>query len=93
MRKGRIESEAEFPMPAIAVLEGVEPKTVRVNTQVRAYCPLCTRTVDAMATVGRNIVYSKTYLHVVPGQKCPRCSSPLDAAFVLGPNNQTHLTN
>jgi len=41
------------------------------------HCPICTHTVEAEITqVGRRI-FAK------PGQKCPRCSSALDAAAVV----------
>ncbi|HOK46786.1 MAG TPA: hypothetical protein PLP04_18170 [Bryobacteraceae bacterium] len=42
-----------------------------------AYCPICTRTVEAQVVAsGRRMV-------VKPGQKCPRCSSSLEAAAVV----------
>ena len=66
-------------MPA-GILEGISSKG-------KVYCTLCTRTVDAQVTVESNLVYRKASLRVVAGQKCPRCSSSLDAAFVLGPSN------
>ena len=68
-------------MPA-AVLE----KKKRVAT-ARAYCALCTRTVDAAVAAESNLVYRKASLRVIAGQKCPRCNSSLDAAFVMGPTN------
>lgn len=41
------------------------------------YCPLCTHTVPATILVaGRSA-------KVQPGQKCARCSSSLDAGYVL----------
>jgi uncharacterized protein (UPF0212 family) len=41
------------------------------------HCPMCTHTVDAeVVQFGR-----RTY--VQPGQKCPRCASSLDAAYIL----------
>jgi hypothetical protein len=41
------------------------------------YCYLCTHTVEAETmVVGRNA-------RVKPGQRCPRCSAPLDAGYVL----------
>ncbi len=41
------------------------------------YCPICTHTVDAeIVVIGR-------LARVRPGQKCPRCSAPLDAGYVL----------
>lgn len=42
------------------------------------YCPLCTHTVEA------NIVFTPRGVRVAAGQKCPRCSSSLDAGYVLG---------
>ena len=41
------------------------------------HCPLCTHTVPAQ------VLYTARGPRVIPGQKCPRCSSSLDAAFVL----------
>jgi hypothetical protein len=41
------------------------------------HCPLCTHTVPA------NVLVSARGTRVVPGQKCPRCSSSLDAGYVL----------
>lgn len=57
------------------------------RSRARVYCTLCTRTVDAEVMVEPNVVYRKASLKVVAGQKCPRCSASLDAAFVVGPNN------
>jgi hypothetical protein len=41
------------------------------------YCPICTHTVEAEAGMA-----GKKPL-VVPGQKCSRCASALDAALVV----------
>jgi hypothetical protein len=41
------------------------------------YCPLCTHTVEADIHSAGRIV------RVKPGQKCPRCSSSLDAGYVM----------
>ena len=41
------------------------------------HCPLCTHTVPA------NVIHTPRATKVVPGQKCPRCSSSLDAGYVL----------
>jgi uncharacterized Zn finger protein (UPF0148 family) len=43
----------------------------------RVYCPICTHTVD-----GRVTLINKKPV-VVPGQKCARCASSLDAGIVL----------
>jgi len=43
----------------------------------QVHCPICTHNVPA------DINMSGKRALVVPGQKCPRCSSTLDAAFVL----------
>ena len=41
------------------------------------YCPICTHTVEAEAGFeGKKPL-------VTPGQKCPRCSSSLDAGLVV----------
>jgi hypothetical protein len=43
----------------------------------RVYCPICTHTVNgSVALLNKKPV-------VVPGQKCPRCASVLDAGIVL----------
>lgn len=41
------------------------------------HCPICTHTVHA------TVVAQHRSVHVKPGQKCPRCASALDAAYVL----------
>ena len=41
------------------------------------HCPLCTHNVPAQVLVSRKSVFSKA------GQKCPRCNSSLDAAYVM----------
>ena len=41
------------------------------------HCPSCTHNVNA------EIEVVKKRVRVVPGQKCPRCRSALDAAVVL----------
>jgi len=48
------------------------------NTQAQLHCPMCTHSVPGLIEyVGRKKV------RVVPGQKCRRCHSLLDAAAVL----------
>lgn len=42
-----------------------------------AYCPICTHTVQAQVVLKGKSAYVK------PGQKCPRCSSSLEAASVV----------
>ncbi len=42
-----------------------------------AYCPICTRTVETQVVLAGKRAYVK------PGQRCPRCSSPLEVASVL----------
>ena len=49
----------------------------------KAYCALCTRTVDAELVTKTSAESRKFGLRVAPGQKCPRCSASLDAAFVI----------
>lgn len=41
------------------------------------YCPLCTHTVEA------NVTKTARGTKVVPGQRCGRCSSSLDAGYVI----------
>ncbi len=53
-------------------------KTIRT----KVYCTLCTRTVEAWVGLTTSVV-GRRRLAVSPGQKCPRCEAPLDAAFVL----------
>ena len=50
------------------------------EAQGAVYCPMCTHTVDA------KIAYGQRSARVVAGQKCPRCSSSLDAGYVLHVN-------
>lgn len=50
-----------------------------VENQVRAqvHCPICTH------TVGADVQFIAKRARVVPGQKCPRCSSKLDASMIV----------
>lgn len=46
------------------------------------YCPICTHNVPANVAMVTNASGRKVP-KVVPGQKCARCASPLDAAYVI----------
>ena len=59
-----------MPIPAE---QKARPREVRGTV----YCPLCTHTVPA------NVLINARAAKVVPGQKCPRCQSSLDAGYVL----------
>lgn len=41
------------------------------------HCPSCTHNVNA------EILQQGRRTSVKPGQKCPRCAAPLDAAYIL----------
>jgi hypothetical protein len=41
------------------------------------HCPICTHTVEAL------VISTRKHSFVKPGQRCPRCDSSLDAAYVL----------
>lgn len=43
----------------------------------KVYCPICTHTVDA------EIEQRGRQLQVRPGQKCGRCRSSLDPAYIM----------
>ena len=43
----------------------------------QVHCPICTHNVPA------DVDLSGRRAHVVPGQRCPRCSATLDVAVVL----------
>ena len=62
--------------------KAAETATLAEVRPSKVYCTLCTRTVDASVTVGSNML-GRRQLRVVAGQKCPRCSGSLDAAYVL----------
>jgi hypothetical protein len=52
-------------------------KDVVGRAKALVYCPICTHTVEAEAGfTGRKPL-------VVPGQKCSRCASSLDAGLVV----------
>jgi len=51
--------------------------TTEKTIQGQVHCPICTH------NVGADIDISGRKAIVVPGQKCPRCSSKLDAAYVM----------
>ncbi len=58
----------------------MSPQKVATKIEYRgaAHCPICTHTVDAdVIQIGRRVITK-------PGQKCPRCASSLDPAYVLG---------
>jgi hypothetical protein len=45
--------------------------------KAQVHCFICSHTVPAeVEYIGRKI-------HLMPGQKCPRCASPLEAAKVI----------
>ncbi len=48
-----------------------------VETSGAVHCPICTHTVEA------RILTARKRSEVKAGQKCPRCGSSLDAAYVL----------
>jgi uncharacterized protein (UPF0212 family) len=52
---------------------------METKTEVRGevYCPICTHVVPAQVIVTAKTTRAK------PGQKCPRCSAPLDAGYVV----------
>ena len=52
-------------------------KTTTTETQGSVYCALCTHTVEA------KITHAPKASFATPGQRCPRCSSSLDAAYVF----------
>ena len=52
-----------------------KPKCEKATGAV--YCPLCTHTVPATVMLGQKGA------RVAPGQKCRRCSSSLDAGYVI----------
>lgn len=61
-------------MPTLTIEQKAQPVK---EAKGSVYCPLCTHTVDA------NITYTSRGARVTPGQKCGRCSSSLDAGYVL----------
>lgn len=62
-------------MPTVTM----EPKAHPASKEAKGavHCPMCTHTVEAM------IVFNPRNARVAPGQKCPRCASSLDAAYVM----------
>ncbi|HYM10737.1 MAG TPA: hypothetical protein VEU62_08390 [Bryobacterales bacterium] len=57
--------------------------------RARVYCPICTHTVEA-EVVPVESDWNRNKMRVTEGQKCRRCSAPLDAAYILdlvGPLN------
>jgi hypothetical protein len=62
-------------MPAV-IMEGAK-------LSGRVYCTLCARAVDAEIAIRPKNGSREASLRVTPGQSCPRCSGPLDAALVM----------
>lgn len=54
-----------------------EPRHKTSEGKGAVYCPICTHTVEA------RITYAPKTAVVTPGQRCPRCSSSLDAGYVI----------
>jgi hypothetical protein len=53
------------------------PTVNRIESKALVYCPICTHTVSAdVVSVGK-------VTKVKPGQKCGRCSAPLDAGYIM----------
>jgi len=53
-------------------------KLATIRTQKGwVHCPICTHTVEA------DVLQRGRQTLTRPGQKCPRCASSLDAAFIL----------
>ncbi|MGH9627859.1 MAG: hypothetical protein ACRD7E_05915 [Bryobacteraceae bacterium] len=50
---------------------------IKHEAKSTVYCPICTHTVEAMVTIAGKSA------KVAPGQKCPRCTSSLDAGYVF----------
>jgi hypothetical protein len=53
------------------------PAPHAVEYAASVHCPICTHTVHA------TVLAQARTVRVKPGQKCPRCSSSLDAGYVL----------
>lgn len=65
-----------------AVKQMVSPKAVKAPASALVYCPICTHHVHANVTMVTNAAGRKVP-KVIPGQKCERCASPVDAAYVV----------
>ena len=50
--------------------------------RARVHCPICTHTVEADVVPVDRDQWSRK-MKVAKGQKCRRCSTPLDAAYIL----------
>jgi len=61
------------------VTNQVRPQPIAAEIQAFVYCPICTHTVEG------TIVSTGKTAKVKPGQKCSRCSSSLDPAYILRP--------
>ena len=49
--------------------------------RARVYCPICTHTVEADVVAVETGLRHK--MKVIEGQRCQRCSTKLDAAYIL----------
>ena len=48
-----------------------------IESRAYLYCPICTHTVEGTVTTQGRVTKVK------PGQKCSRCSSALDPAYIM----------
>jgi hypothetical protein len=71
-------TEITRPDPANPVAPKPQVAQPRIQAEKgRVYCPICTHTVDAMVTL------TIRDARVQAGQRCSRCQSSLDAAYVI----------
>lgn len=64
-------------MPAVKMPAAVSKPETRPQVHAQVHCFLCSHNVPATVLVDRRSTTVKS------GQKCPRCGSSLDAAFIM----------
>lgn len=67
----------------MAKVKSISTEAVQAPTGTAlVYCPICTHNVSAHVAMVVNAARRRVP-KVIAGQKCSRCASPLDAAYVI----------
>jgi hypothetical protein len=68
-------------MATVTVLADKQPAQIN-GQEAEMCCPMCTHTVQAAVREVKAVGWQRKWAPV-PAQKCPRCFTSLDAAFIV----------
>jgi hypothetical protein len=72
----------QSPHPLLEVVKMAAEMIVAEKPEAEMCCPMCTHTVQGAAYAVKAAGWQRKWAPV-PGQKCPRCWTSLDAAFIV----------